>query len=209
MTRDEIATNVRENLEDAGITFYSATDISDSIQDGYDDVAVITGCIQKSVTLNFTANLSYYDFKTLIADYYAPVALYNNVTKRWMDPDGKRIFRKVRRDYELWSGEPGFWAVIDARKVGIFPRKTATSGTFTVFYRATANTLSGSDTPLIHADVVDLLENYATGDLLDQAQEYIKADKYLGNYFTDVLKYKTRIGSLAKTDYLPVLTINH
>jgi len=44
--------------------------------------------------------------------------------------------------------------------------------------------------------------------MLDQAQEYVKADDYFEKYFTTVLKYKERVGRLAKSDYLPQLSVS-
>jgi len=204
-TRDQIAADVRSNLEDAGVTFYSAADVNDAIQDAYDDVAVMSGCIQKSATLNFTSLLSYYDFSTLIPDYFAAVAIYNNNSRRWMHPDSRRSFDKVAFDWEIRTGEPMFWSPIDSKRIAIMPRFVVATGNMTVHYRAQADVLAGSDTPEIHIEMDSLLQQYATADLLDQAQEFIKADVWWQKYFTALMEYKLRIGRLALSDYLPTL----
>ncbi len=206
-TRDAIAADIRDNLEDAGVTFYSAADVNDAIQDAYDDVAVMSGCIQKSTTLNFTSLLSYYDFRSLISDYFAVVAIFNNSSNRWLCPDTRRSFDKSRQDWELATGEPRFFCPIDSKRVVIVPRMTIATGNRTVFYRATADTLGATDTPLIHTDMLTLLEHYVTADLLDQQQEFIKADAWWQKYFNELMDYKIRIGRLALSDYIPIVQI--
>lgn len=204
-TRDQIAVSVLENLASSGIDYYTSSDVNEAIQDGYDEVAVLTGCIQKSATIN-VANTTYYDMLSLIPDYFAVVAAYNNTTLRWILFDNLKVFDTVRIDWETWAGmQPMFGSVSNFRYIALVPILIAATGTITIYYRATAPTLAFSDTPLIHIDEQVLLEWYATADLLDQAQEFIKADKWWTKYFKDVLKYKERIGKLAKSDYLPVL----
>ena len=183
MTRDQIADLLRINLEDGGITYYSADDVNDSIQDGYDDIAVVSGCIQKSADVDFIDNLTYYNFSVLISDYYTVVAIYNNTQKRWMDPTDRREMNTLRRDWETITGQPSMFFPMDSRRVMVMPRMVVASGNMTVFYRATAPTLAGGDTPLIHVDEQKLLEWYATGDLFDQAEEYIKAEIWWSKYF--------------------------
>lgn len=206
MTRDEIAVNVRINLNDLGVTFYSDDDVNDSLQDGYDDIAVFTGCIQKQTNLTQTNDTTYYDMISSISDFFAIVAAYNNTSNRWIYFNPLKSFDLIRIDFELWAGiQPEYGAISNFRYVLFLPRLASASGTITVWYRATAPTLAGSDTPLIHSDEQSLLELYATADLLDQAEEYKKADAYWVPYFEGLIKYKKRIGSLALSDYLPVL----
>ncbi len=206
-TRDSLAADIRNNLEDAGVTFYSADDVNDAIQDAYDDIAVMSGCIQKSATISFVSLLSYYDFRSLISDYFAVVAIYNNNSNRWMYPDTRRSFDKERSDWELMTGEPFSFCPIDSKRVCIVPRFTVATGNMTVFYRATADTLGATDTPQIHTDMTTLIEHYVTADLLDQQQEFIKADAWFQKYFKELMEYKIRVGRLALSDYLPILAV--
>lgn len=204
-TRDQINVDVRTNLNDLGVTFYSEDDVNDSLQDGYDDVSVFCGCIQKTATLTLVDDTVYYDMLAAISDFFAVVAAYNNNTNRWMDFNSLKAFDSVRRDWELWTGEPLFGSISNFRYLAFIPHQPTATGTITIWYRATAPTLSGSDTPLIHTDEQYLLELYATADLLDQAEEYVKADSYWAEYFEGLIKYKKRVASLALSDYLPVL----
>lgn len=204
-TRDQIAADVLENLASSGIDYYTSSDVNEAIQDGYDDVAALTGCIQKSTNIN-VANTTYYDMLTLIPDFFALVAAYNNTTLRWILFDNLKTFDNVRIDWETWGGmQPMFGSISNFRYVTLVPILAAASGTITIFYRATAPTLAFSDTPLIHLDEQVLLEWYATADLFDQAQEFTKADKYWDKYFKEVIEYRERVHKLAKSDYLPVI----
>ncbi len=207
MTRLELKTKIRENLNDAGVTFYSEDDLNDSIQDGYDDISVVSGCIQKSGTLTLLDNTTYYDMLAAFSDFFALVAAYNNNTNRWIDFDALKQFDNVRIDWEIWAGsQPLFGAISNFRYVAFVPRLTTAFGNATIWYRALAPTLtSDSDEFLIHLDKQELLEWYVTADMLDQQQEYIKADSYWANYFEHLLKYKSRIDKLAMSDYLPTL----
>lgn len=205
-TRDSIAAEVRANLADAGVTYYSATDINSSIQDAYDDVASFTGCIQKIATVPFSNQLVYYDMLNLVPDFFAVVAIRNNVSNRWMDADSLKGFDTIRWDWELWEGQPLFYAPINFRYIAIIPwLADATGASFNLYYRATAPVLAGDDTPLVHVTAMELLETYATADLLDQAQEYKKSDEYFDDYTNGVIAYKSRVGKLALSDYIPVL----
>jgi len=205
MTRDQIAANVLENLQSSGIDYYNSDDVNNAIQDGYDDVAIVTGCIQKSVNIN-VANTCYYDMLSLISDFFAIVAAYNNTTLRWILFDNLKVFDTVRIDWETWGGiQPMFGSIANFRYIALVPILAAASGTITIYYRATAPTLAFSDTPLIHVDEQVLLEWYATGDLFDQAQEFVKAEIWWDKYFKGLISYRERIGKLALSDYLPVL----
>lgn len=208
MTRDQIATNVKSNLDSNGLDYFGIDEINNSIQDAYDDIAVVSGCIQKVATLPWQANVTYYDLVDEINDFFAIVAAYNNNNNQWMNFQGLLTFDKVRQDWELWEGEPLFGAVLGPRKVTFVPRKSTASGNATLYYRATAPTLAGSTAPLVHLDCHELLEWYATGDLFDQAQEFTKADGWWSQYFSSLLQYRTRVGRLAQSDYLPILGAN-
>ena len=88
-TRGQIKNTVRVNLDDLGVTFFSEDDLNDSLQDAYDDIVCLSRCIVKRVEINWIENLSYYDFagELGITDYLATVAIFNQVTNRWLRDD--------------------------------------------------------------------------------------------------------------------------
>lgn len=210
MTRGDIKTNIRTNLADAGVTFYSEDDLNDSIQDAYDDIACLSQCILKKVTLNWSvvANLVYIDHKIdqSITDYMGVVAIFNNNTNFWLRDDcSLKDLDRVRRDWENWTGQPQFWCPSDPQRVVVAPHflTGTTTGTYDLYYWGLAPTLSSdSDTFLIAADMQQLLEFYVTGDLLEQAQEYKKALGWLTKYYPVIQDYKERVERINKADLL-------
>jgi hypothetical protein len=199
MTRDQITNRVQKNLNDEGV-FYSSDDLNDSIQDGYAEVAAVTGCIFKGTTVNLTANLSYYDFGSLIPDYLGVTAIFNPTTKRWLSPTNLRLLEDLRDDWELATGNPFLFWPVNFRFVAIYPRVTISSGTLYVFYRATADVLAGITIPQIPEEHQSILENYVTCDLQEQAEEFSKASLEFNSYVAGLKDLKQAIRSYNHPD---------
>lgn len=206
MTRAQLRTAVRSNLNDSGVTFFDDDNINQSLQDGYNEIAVKCRCIQKSVLVNQVANSPYYDFLTLgVTDYLGAFAIFNQETQFWLRDDVTlRDYDRIRRDWEMWVGQPQFWAPHSLKYVAIAPSLAAVSGQqFTLWYWATAPIFTAdSDVPLIATDTQNLLEFYATADLLEDAAEPIKASIYWADYEIDREEYKTRCVDIARADLL-------
>ena len=203
MTRGQIGTKIRDNLDDAGITYYSSLDITDSIQDGYDEVAVYSECIEKWVALPQIINTTYYDFSELIPDYYRVIDIYGFEFKNVLDPVNDRDLLSYRIDWELYSGGSREFMVLGPKYIGINGRKSVvgSNNTFRIYYKAQANILvSDSETPRINNDYQILLEWYGTADLLEQNQEYTKANGYWVQYNDMLEKYRYKIQLLSKSD---------
>lgn len=207
LNRGQLKTNVRTNLDDEGLgTFYSEDDLNDSLQDAYDDIVVLTQCIPKTVTINWISSLSYYDFSNDcgINDYLATVAIFNNLTNRWLRDDlNLRDFDRLRRDWEIWEGTPQFWAPSDPKRIAIAPRYALSPGSFKLLYWAQAPVLAtDSDILLTANDVQNLFEFYCTGDMLEQQQEFTKAAEYWEKYFNSIDEYAQRVKNNSKSDVL-------
>lgn len=227
MTRSQLKDDLRINLADVGITFFSEEDLEDSIQDAYDDIVSLTQCIQKNVTLSWIPNLVYYNFKSLLADYLGTTAIFNTQTNMFLRDDlNLRNLDQLRRDWEMWVGAPQYWVSSDPDNIVIVPHyigsftngaffsgafssaffingATASVGTYKLFYWATAPVLSAdSDSFLLAADFEDLLEFYVTGDMLEQAEEFTKASEYWDKYYNGVTAYKDRVKRVNKSDLL-------
>lgn len=230
-TRAQIKADVQSNLTDLNLNYFSEADLNDSIQDAYDDIVILTQCIQKKITLDWISNLSYYNFNNLgVIDYMGTIAVFNNVTNLWLRDDlSLKDFDRIRRDWELWIGTPIFWAPSDPKHIAISAKyllpastggaffggafyggafftgssTTVTLGTFILYYWAQAPVLaSDSDTFLIASDMDQLLTQYVTADLLEQAQEYTKADGYWKSYFNNIDSYADRVKRNVKADLL-------
>src|SRR5438034_11789538 len=164
MTFDEIRNNIRANLDDAGVTFYSADDLVDSMQDGYDDIAFQAKNIIKKATLPFLTS-PYYDFSLLVSDFLAVVAIFNKNNNRWLDDNlTLRDFDKLRNNWELWNSSPAWWAHVTLNLVCIVPTYPVLPAQgFDLYYSARAPAITDfTESPLISQDFQKLLEWYST-----------------------------------------------
>lgn len=231
MTRGAIKATIRSNLHDAGVTFYSEDDLNDSVQDAYDDIAILAKFIIKRATCHYLDDVSYYDAAVDlgIVDFLGATAIYSNRNNRWLDDNiSLRQLDNIRTDWETWTGTPEMWIPVSVKKFAIVPKTTgsgASSGTFEKiaftdafeigsFGTAANNTFelyfwclapalkNDEDGFLIAPDMQSLLEYYGTADLLEQAQEFIKAETWWIQYYQGVEEYKERIANIAKSDLL-------
>lgn len=227
-TRGQLKVLIRQNLDDLGVSYYSETDLDESLQDAYDDIVAASQCVCKSVILNWIGGLSYYNFSADcgVTDYMAPVAIFNYATNRWLRDDLTiRDFDRLRRDWENWIGTPQFWCPSDPLHIAIAPKynitvvsgsfdplsfssafdigAAATPGTFKLLYWATAPTLANdSSTFLMASDVQNMLEFYGTADMLEAAEEYTKAQAYWEKYYNSLMQYSDRVKRNNKADLL-------
>jgi len=205
MLVSEIIDNIQVNLNEAGLTYYTEVDILEAIQDGYDEIVTLTGCIEKYTYHPQINDLVYYRFGDSISDFYAIVGIYNSNTKRWLYPRTLIEARSMRWDWELWDGEPDNFIISSYKLTAIFPSKLAAIGSFLIFYNALADSLTTGSTPKLPIKHMNVLENYATASLLEQAQEYIRASKYLKEYVESISKVKDAAKLLAATDRLMIM----
>ena len=208
MTRGELKDIVRANLYDAAVTFWSVDDLEDSIQDAYDDIAALTQCIiKKQSAVSWISNTGYIDpvVDCGITDYMAVTAVFNNNSNLWLRDDvSLRQFDHLRIDWENWAGQPQMWAPVNNKYFAIAPKMVTATGTFDLYYWARAPQLtSDSDTFLIATDMQVLLEQYVTADMLEQAQEYVKAQSpWWKDYYEGIVQYTERCKKLAARDVL-------
>lgn len=227
-TRGQLKADVQDNLEELNLNFFSDDDLNQSMQDAYDDIAILTQCIQKQSTQNWISNLSYYNFQALgVSDYLGTIAIFNNVTNLWLRDDlSLKDFDRIRRDWETWIGTPQWWAPSDPLNIAVAAKYLATSqssafwsgafspaffidpsygslGTFNLFYWAQAPVFgSDNDNPLVASDMQILFTHYVTADLLEQAQEYGKSQDYWTLYFSSIQSYADRVKRNVKSDLL-------
>lgn len=204
MTFDDVRTDIRENLNDSGITYYSAADLVESMEDAYLDILFHSRCLIKKVTLSFIAGC-YYDFKFLgVEDFMCVIAIFNNNTNRWLDDSTSlRQLDQIRTNWEVTEGQPQLWCPVSFEHNVIWPYLSVPTGTFDLYYAATAPAISDfTETPSIASDNQSLIEYYSTGDLLEQGEEIIKANEYFKLYNEDLETYASRVKLLARRDLL-------
>lgn len=133
-TFSTLSTEILDELADtSSATYYTSSDVTAAMQDGYDLIAAITMCIVKKVVLAFMGNYNYYDFtdnatdhfpSIYVSDFLTPLAIFNNTTHLWLlDDKTIRDFQKDRIDWENWSGSPVWWAPCnDGRRIALVPK---------------------------------------------------------------------------------------
>jgi len=129
------------------------------------------------------ANLSYYDFSTLITDYTHVMAIYNNNTSKWLDYMPFKLLQELDARWETKIGNPVFFTVLDDSYVSVYPKLGSAVGSMLVLYKGLADTLLAAGTPIIQTQHQVVLEQYTTMDLLEQAEEFVKAQEWMGEYF--------------------------
>jgi hypothetical protein len=209
-TFTQIKANIRENLNDANVTFWSADDLDASVQDAYDDVVARTRCITKRVTLSWVANEIYPDFSISpysVTDFLGVVAIKNNVTNRWLEDNiSRKQLDQIREDWELLTGATWLWVPAgDNKRTILFPHYASAAGTFDLVYSATAPTVVDGQSPLIPADMHRLIEIYATADLLTQAEEFTVAILQLKEYYSPengIPAYAKRARNISQSDFM-------
>jgi hypothetical protein len=186
MTKSELVNAIRLGLDDLGITFYSTTDISDSISDGYALVTALAKTVESVTTLSYSTISPYYDFPSLVPDFFALVALYDNSYKRYLEYCPRPVLFAQTQRYELWNGHPTLFTVIDYRRTLILPSLTASAGAFKIFYRSFGPALSDGTILRIPKEAEQSVLYYAIADLLEQAQEFIKAQEQWALFYNSL-----------------------
>lgn len=192
MTNSQIAERVSQTLEDEGLVHFTTEDLYDSIQDGYELVSLLCETIEKVVQITIPANSQIVDLSAIVNDYYRPICLYSETTKRWLFP---RSFESIRENGVSWANNTGAvreWCPLGDRYCLFYPSPLDTQ-TFQLFYRAEPTKLSASDSPTFYSDAHKVLEFYACSDLLDINLEYDKSMKFFELFMTEVEEIRTRL----------------
>ena len=208
MTKSEFQFRVHQNLNDQGI-FYTSIDTSDSLQDCYDEICAVTGCIMKHAIIPLIPSLTFYDLSKFIPDYLAVVAIWSSTQGMWLSPSSKREIEFLRWDWMRQNGSPLLFYPVNHRYVAIYPRPIAASDKdyLYIFYRATSSILSSNDTPLFPEEYSRVLEAASTGDLFEQQLEYTKAQQYFNIYQENLQLLDTWVKENRHPDRLFLLNV--
>jgi hypothetical protein len=203
MNRITIANKIRNNLNDAGVTYYSLSDIAESIQDGYDEVVVYCECIEKVVNIKQLVNTTYYNMRLLVPDYYRVIRIWSSRINAMLNITSDRENLYYRQDWELANQSSRDVMVLGTEYLGISGRTSDvnTDISFKMWYKATAPIMTNdNDIPRINQKYQILLEHYGTADLLEQNQEFKKAQGYWIQYEKLLNEYRQKIQVLSRSD---------
>jgi hypothetical protein len=192
--KSEVISRARTNLDDAGVgVYYSADDLNDSFLDVYDDVVTQTLPFEKNVDIDWVANKVYYDLYNSVPDYILPLAIFDNNQSRWLDKRDSRFFDRADYKWETRSGIPQHFTIVNYRYIAFYPHMATATSNFTLYYKYRAPELSDSDSVDISNHNDEILVDGITVDLLEQAGEYQKAQRYMDRYFSQIKTEKKLI----------------
>lgn len=203
MNRDQISAKVRRNLNDLGITYYRETDINESLQDCYDEVAVYCECIEKVTNIKLLPNTTYYNMWQIVPDYYRVIRMFSSQINGMLEINSDRTELNYRIDWELTNASARNVMILGPEFLGISGRFTDpnTLRDVKMWYKAQAPKFTaGTDIPKINLKYQILLEHYSTADLLEQNQEYKKAQLYWNQYEKLLNEYRDKIQLLSRAD---------
>jgi hypothetical protein len=192
-TRIQLAQLIQSQLEDALGQFYPISpDINESIQDGYDEILMASGCYQQVVSqIPFQGNQIYYDLTllgTAPQTIHRPSKMFNYMTNRWIDFYDTRYFTMQRQDFEVTVGTTWWASMINFQYLCTYPhngviQEGAGTQNFDLFVRI------GQDPLLSDNQVIQIpdphekcLQAYCLADLLEQQQEFSKASVFWEEY---------------------------
>lgn len=205
MTVLEIKDDVRRNLNDTGITFYTAKDLTDAVQDAYDEVVVETGCIEKCANFPFLANKIYYDYYSSISDFMSVVGIFSYNRKQWLNYISMRELGQ-RDNWERVTGSPRWFTPINYRYTALTNWSTAASGVHLLLYRAKPETLGDTSVPSMPYEFHHILGHYATAVCLEKNKEFQKANVFHSMFREDLAPLNTAVKNRAGADRLFVLS---
>ena len=198
MTHAEVSARVRSNLDDAGITFYKPVDINDSLTDAYYWASIFANTIEKSANIPFQPRCPYYNLLVAIPDLFAVTGVYDLSRDKFLTYANRLDLSLLRSDYECWNGPPEYFFVHSQNYIYIGPQPIESSAPFTpetglkIFYRAYDDTVAPISYRL-PPQGEDCLEFYATADLLEQAQEWSKAQEFWNKFHSQLVAEKIAI----------------
>lgn len=209
MTRDQIIGLAARELEDVTGIHFTNEDLTDSCQDGYDLIALLTQCIERVGTVSQVANKIYYDF-TSLPGYFRVFAIYNNTNKQWLTPKPHIWLNNYGYRWEMNTGSIKEFSPIGYKHIIVNQKPTAVNAdTLTVYYNAVAPTLSGDSIPEFYPELHDILVQYIIQDLLDQNLEYTKSQKYFAKFVILLDKLKQKLDNRSMPDRIHTLQCHY
>jgi len=201
-----VISRVKQELDDQGI-FYTDEDIFDSLQDGYDEIVLYSGCIEKIVSVPFPVT-PYYNLLSVIPDFYRVFAIYNPNNKQFLEPITFQILDGFTDEWETETGTPQWFVPIDFKYIAFYPYYAAVpSLNMYVMYYAQAPDFTTSNNLEIPSNHQGVIENYVVNDLLDQSLEFKKSTTIFKTYLSELEKLKKEVERRNQSDRIQQMMV--
>src|SRR5215467_7981513 len=125
MTRLQLKQRILDNLKDPSGIYFTDSKLTDSIQDGYDEIIQETECIEQMVTLTSDPGRIYYDLYDIIPGFWKMTRIFNNQTSRWLSIYDQQILNRVYYSWEKSIGTPWYAYIVNFQYLGFFPHANA------------------------------------------------------------------------------------
>lgn len=202
MTKQDIIDKIQRDLDDTG-TQSTVEEIYDSLEDGHNEVVILSGCHQKSVTLEWPVDTTYIDVISLVSDYYRPVAIYNKPNKSWLIPRTPKQMESLGDRWEVENGTPIFFCPLDFKYISVYPHYGTAENEFILFYKAVApEDWPDTEEPKIPLNCQDVLVNYVNTDMYISLLEYTKSDNQFAIYKDGLARTQRQFEGQAGMDML-------
>lgn len=205
MTKEQIIDIARNELADDGVTYYGDADLNDSFDEGYKQICVFTGVLERVSELSIEDETVYYNFYETIPSYYRTFAVYSNVVDEWLSHKSTEYFKKLRYDWELARGTSRHYSVIDFQFTAFFPVPETATGTLEIFYKAVPDSIELDATPEMPEQHQPTITAFIVMDLLSQAEEYTKANINASQYFDRLNALRTYVNARSFPDRVNIL----
>lgn len=174
MNKNQAKALVQSELEENNL-FYTEANLDRALQDIYNEVILRSFAIERSYSYALQAGKGYINMKALLPSFYRVNAIFNEQTKRWLDPVNRDALDAIRLDWELMTGQPRWVCAISPERICIVPKPAATTGTLTIFYNEIAPTLSGTTTFELPLETQHVVVKGSLREMQEQAREFKKA----------------------------------
>jgi hypothetical protein len=202
VTRADVKTRVRANLDDNAVTFFTSIDIDDSLTDAYYWSSAFANTIEKTANISFQQDCPYYNLQLIIPDHFAVTGVYDLKRHRFLTYRSRQELTHIHNSYEIWHGPPEYFFIHSQNQLFIAPQPLNISSLtqtaeqdLKIFYRAFDDNVIDDFHHSYRLPIQgeDCLEFYATADLLEQAQEWSKAQFYWDKFYAQLITSKIAI----------------
>lgn len=163
MTKNEIIQRALAELEDIGQIRYADDEVQAAFDDGYEYVAMVTGCVERITTVTAPIDVVYLDINSLIPTILAPFAIWNNRTNRWIESEAPNVMFAYNPTHGRQSRELREWSVMGDRWI-VWDCAPVAATSITIYHTAVPEAIGMSSTPEIPTDFHDILVDYVVAD---------------------------------------------